>query len=157
MTANRIRRAPVSIVLLSTLVVANACTSYQPLRGPHPEPRSQTRIQSGAPLSVFSQPTPGAPLAVWCSASLVEGKFSRTAGDTASFHRLTRIESPSVGYGGCAVPPGEAIVVFLPGAAAPRVTERRFSAVRTAILVVGIGSVVGLIQHELCTEAGILC
>jgi hypothetical protein len=81
--------------------------------------------------------------------TLAQGVVLRAAGDTLAFERLTRVLRADPGDRGCAAR-GQPALVVRPGDA--QLSVRRFSAGRTAALVLGVAAVaVGLVAQAAST------
>jgi len=148
MPAARLRRDCAAALALTSLAWGQACTSYQRPRPGPLAPGSEARVLSATPFLVPARRAPG-PAGEFCRVTLAQGVVGTAAGDTLAFDRLTRVLRVDRGDRGCAAR-GQPAVVVRPGDA--QLGVRRFSAGRTAALVLGVAAVaVGLMAYAAST------
>lgn len=159
---NHRRRAAALLAL--GVAGAPACTAYQvPPEGRPPVAGAAVRLEapSGAAPFVLRGDTPNGPAAAAeCRAVLAEGELRAAAGDTLWLRPLTWVQPAAPGQAGCEVLGPAAFVVR---AAEARLTARRFSRRRTAVLAAAAGAVVAFAayaasQLEIAPSGGcVLC
>jgi hypothetical protein len=135
------------ILAPASLAWAQACFPYRPLPPAGLTPGRDARLSADVPFAV----TPGTPVesrdGAVCRATRAEGRVRTAARDTIHFETLSRVVPAMRGDPACRWAGGAAVAV-LPDEGAPRATERRFSAGRTALLVGGIAAVgVGILAY----------
>jgi hypothetical protein len=148
MSATQLRRDCTAALALTSLAWGQACTSYQRVQPGRLAPGSEARVVSARPFLVPAGLTPGR-VGEPCRVTLAQGVVGTAAGDTLAFERLTRVLRVDRGDRGCAAR-GQPTVVVRPEDA--QLNVRRFSAGRTAALVLGVAAVaVGLMAYAAST------
>ena len=144
MSATRLRRDCGAALALTSLAWGQACTSYQRPRPGPLAPGTQARVLSAAPFTLAASAADAA-AGAGCRVTFVQGTVAAVAGDTLTFQRLTQVGAADRRSRGCAAR-GQSAVVVRPDHA--QLGVRRFSAGRTAALVLGVAAVaVGFLAY----------
>lgn len=134
LTFPAIRTLGVALALL-----AGACTTFQPPRGPPLRVGTVTRIEQGSvPLSVAVRATPTSTSLQYCRASLVEGRITSVIADTVIFGGLSRLDAVTLGDAACRSSGAARLVLGSDWDA--RIGVERYDARRT----IGVGLIVAL-------------